>query len=74
MKGNALRRRDIIKKILDDEGFNFDYFLDALVLASIACGLKTKEEITRWHKLMALRQNAANFNLNPRLQLENLFV
>ena len=66
-------RRDLIKEILDPDDFSFPKFIDALMLALAA----EKESATRdllWHRVLALAERESNFTLNPRLQLENLFV
>ena len=66
-------RRDLIKDILEPDDFNFHKFIDALILALAG----EKEGETRnilWHRALALADQESNFSLNPRLQLENLFV
>jgi DNA polymerase III delta prime subunit len=67
-------RRDFIKKLLAPEDFDFPKFLDALIILILSQGFGGKEKINRWHKLLRLRHEIAYFNLNPRLQLENLFA
>jgi DNA polymerase III delta prime subunit len=66
------KRRDFVKKLLEDEGFNFGKLLDAMILHLAANG--QVKNAAQWHKFLALRQNAANFNLNPKLQLEALLT
>ncbi|OGY99386.1 MAG: hypothetical protein A2945_00830 [Candidatus Liptonbacteria bacterium RIFCSPLOWO2_01_FULL_52_25] len=79
------KRRDFVKKLLEDEGFNFGKLLDAMILyvaanrrpfdvaqGSFSLSNSEKEKIAQWHKFLALRQNVANYNLNPKLQLEAL--
>ena len=74
-----------MKKLLEDEGFNFGKLLDAMILyvaanrrpfdvaqGSFSLSNSEKEKIAQWHKFLALRQNVANYNLNPKLQLEAL--
>lgn len=66
------KRRDLVKKLLEDETFNFGKLLDAMILCLAVDG--PARNTVRWHKFLELRQNVANFNLNPKLQLENLFT
>jgi DNA polymerase III delta prime subunit len=68
------KRRDFIKKLLENEEFSVLEFIDALTICLANRGFKEKIDISRWHKTLALRQNQANFNLNPKLQMENLFI
>ena len=73
LKVQPAGRRDLIKEILEPDDFNFNKFLSALVL--VLAG--EKESRTRnilWHRALALVDRESNFTLNPRLQLENLFV
>jgi len=73
LKVQPAGRRDLIKEILEPEDFNFNKFVGALTLALAA----EKESMTRsilWHRVLALADRESNFSLNPRLQLENLFV
>jgi DNA polymerase-3 subunit delta' len=69
-------RREFIKKLIEPEDFNFNDFLDAVILrcATIWSHSKTNglEMAENWHKLLELRSRTANLPLNPRLQLENL--
>lgn len=64
-------RKDLVKKILEDEEFKLGPFLDLLILAVAQDG-RQKREPAFWHRLLEVRQNAVYFNLNPRLQLEYL--
>lgn len=66
------KRRDFIKGLLEDESFDFRTLLDAVILKISSDGAKNNYEF--WHKLVELRGEAAYFNLNPRLQMENLFI
>jgi len=66
-------RRDLIKEILEPDDFNFNKFIDALILA-LAAEKEGKTRNILWHRALALADRQANFSLNPRLQLENLFV
>ena len=73
LKIQPAARRDLIKEILEPDDFNFHKFIDALVLVLAA----EKESRTRdilWHRALALADRESSFPLNPRLQLENLFV
>ncbi len=72
LKLSEERRRDFIKKLLDDEEFDSAKFLDAMILILASDDLTEKNKIMRWHKFLALRHDVAYFNLNPKLQLENL--
>ena len=45
----------------------------ALILA-LAAEKEGKTRNILWHRALALADRQANFSLNPRLQLENLFV
>ena len=62
-------RRLFFKKLLDPQDFDFLAFLDALLL-----GLSSRKEADfhLWHKILELKREMTYFNLNPRLQLENL--
>lgn len=62
-------RRLFLKKLLDSQHFDFFAFLDALLL-----GLSSRKEADfhLWHKILELKREMSYFNLNPRLQLENL--
>ena len=76
------KRRDFVKKLLEDEKFNFGKLLDAMILSlaankrpfDAAQGSFSPGEKEQWHKFLELRQNAANYNLNPKLQLEALLA
>jgi DNA polymerase-3 subunit delta' len=73
LKAPAPARRDLIKEILAPDDFNFGALVDAIIL--VLAG--EKESATRnilWHRALTLADRTANFSLNPRLQLENLFV
>jgi DNA polymerase III subunit delta' len=85
LKSPATTRRDLIKKILEPEEFNFRKFLDAIILqlawreqagtttAKIgAAAAKTTAPL--WHKALALYDRETNFSLNPRLQIEALLA
>ncbi len=71
----AAKRREFIKKLLDSDDFNLSKFLDAAVTIFSSKSFNAdKKNAYFWHKLLKLRRDAANFNPNPRLQLENLFI
>jgi len=66
------KRRDFIKKLMERDDFNLTDVLDSLILILASRGIDNAAKIRQWHKFMRLRHEAAYFNLNPRLQLENL--
>ena len=68
-KVSSRERRLFLKKLLDPQHFDFFAFLDALLL-----GLSSRKEADfhLWHKILELKREMTYFNLNPRLQLENL--
>ncbi len=65
----AASRKDLIKKLIEPDDFSLRKFLEAItvVLAS-----KDPAPAALWHKALRLSENAGNFPLNPRLQLEAL--
>jgi replication-associated recombination protein RarA len=66
-------RRDLIKEILEPEDFDLPSFLAAMAL--VLAGEKPgKTRTILWHRVLALSDRAAHAALNPRLQLEGLFV
>ncbi len=73
LKIQPAARRDLIKEILEPDDFNFNKFIDALILA-LAAEKESKTRNILWHRALALANRESNFSLNPRLQLENLFV
>jgi DNA polymerase III subunit delta' len=73
LKSPAPTRRDLIKKILEPEDFNFRKFLDAILL-QLAWNSKIKTTAPLWHKATALYDRETNFSLNPRLQIEALLA
>ena len=74
LKSTSGERKEMLKKMMDDEAFDLGRLLDAMILAVAAEGFADAKRIARWHKFLALRQNVANYNLNPKLQMENLFT
>ena len=73
LKVQPAARRDFIKEILEPDEFNFHTFIDALILA-LAAEKESKTRNILWHRALALADRESNFSLNPRLQIENLFV
>jgi DNA polymerase III delta prime subunit len=73
LKVQPAARRDLIKEILEPDDFNFNKFIDALILA-LAGEKESKTRDILWHRALLLADRESNFSLNPRLQLENLFV
>lgn len=71
LKTPATTRRDLIKKIIEPEDFDFRKFLDAVIMV-LAWQKSSKTKATFWHKALGLYDRETNFSLNPRLQLENL--
>ena len=70
IKSEGTVRKDLIKKIIEPDGFDLARFLDVLLLA---IANEVKGQPIFWHQALELRRNADFFNLNPRLQLEGLF-
>ncbi len=68
----ADKRRELLKKLMDRDGFDFEKLLDSIILIS-SWDFFAKKKISFWHALMQLRHDAAYLNLNPRLQFESLF-
>jgi replication-associated recombination protein RarA len=73
LKVQLAGRRDLMKEIMEPDDFNFQKFIDALILV-LATEKESKTRNILWHRALALADREANFSLNPRLQLENLFV
>lgn len=73
LKVQPAGRRDLIKEILEPDNFSLHVFVDALILA-LAAEKEGKTRNILWHRALALADRESNFTLNPRLQLENLFV
>ncbi len=74
LKSSSEKRRDFLKKLMEDELFDLAKLLDAMILCISAEGLDEKKKLERWHKFLELRHEVAYFNLNPKLQLENLLT
>ena len=66
-------RRDFIKKLIEPDEFVLRNFLDAVIM-TLAWEKPSKTKAALWHKALALQQDATNFGLNPRLQLESLLM
>lgn len=66
-------RRDFIKELLAPDDFSLRKFLDAVIIV-LAWEKPSKTRTILWHKTLTLYGNIMNFSLNPRLQLENLFI
>lgn len=67
-KGNV--SRDLIKKMIEKEDFLIKEFLDFVIL-HLSFDRK-KISFPAWHAALRLRLDSEYYNLNPRLQLENL--
>ncbi|HEX4104252.1 MAG TPA: hypothetical protein VHZ04_02115, partial [Candidatus Paceibacterota bacterium] len=73
LKTPAVARRDYIKKLIEPDDFNLRTFLDAVII-TLAQEKPSKAKAALWHRTLALQENATNFGLNPRLQLEALLA
>jgi hypothetical protein len=71
LKTTSAGRRDFIKKVIEPDDFNLRNFLDAVII-TLAWEKPSKAKAAFWHKALRLYENANNFGLNPRLQLEAL--
>ena len=67
-------QREFIKKLVEADDFSLPKFMDALIILLSSRDFGAKENVARWHRFLELRREIAHFNLNPRLQLENLFT
>lgn len=74
LKTTPATRKDFIKKLIEPDEFSIRRFLEALVtvLAWDAMEKPSAANAAFWHKALRLSENAGNFTLNPRLQLEAL--
>lgn len=61
--------KPFLKAMLEDEEFNLNRFLDALILE---ISWEPKKNLDLWHKVLELRHTTEYFSLSPRIQLENL--
>lgn len=66
-------RKELIKKIIDPDDFVLRNFLEAVII-TLAWEKPSKAKADLWHRTLALYENASNFTLNPRLQLETLLM
>lgn len=71
IKTTVLNRKDFIKKLIEPDDFSLRRFLDALVIV-LAWETPSATKAVFWHKALRLSEDAGNFSLNPRLQLEAL--
>lgn len=71
LKTPPAARKEFIKKLIDPDDFSMREFLDAVVTA-LAWAEPSGAKAAQWHKALRLSENAGNFSLNPRLQLEAL--
>lgn len=69
------RRKAFLKSLIESENFDFVEFLDAIifVLANNLNLKKRDNDFDLWHQVLRLRRLSSYFNLNPRIQLQNLF-
>lgn len=69
LKTSLASRKDFLKELLEPEDFDILAFLDAVIF-----NLASDKEMdyNLWHKVLKLRQDFANFPLNPKLQFLNL--
>jgi DNA polymerase III delta prime subunit len=65
LKSDAGTRGALLKELVGDEHFDWDRFLEALLLITPV----KKENFNFWHAVLKLRREINYFNLNPRLQL-----
>lgn len=72
-KGSAIDKY-MVKEIIEVKDFNFLEFLDALIFVTATEVKKNTKKISFWHRLIYLRREAERFNLNSRIQLENLLL
>jgi DNA polymerase-3 subunit delta' len=71
LKTPATARKEFIKKLIEPDDFRMRRFLDALVTV-LAWQEPSAAKAAFWHKTLRLYENASDFTLNPRLQLEAL--
>ena len=67
-------RKELVKKLIAPLDFNLSRFLDVCIKVLAEEFQKGKENRAIWHKMLALRAEAARGSLNPRLQLLALFA
>jgi len=71
LKTSATGRKDFLKKLLEPDEFNLRIFLEAVIIV-LAWEKPTPAKAALWHKALRLYDNANNFGVNPRLQLDAL--
>ncbi len=71
LKSGFWERRNFLKPLLDNDNFNLDKFLEAMLMI-VSKSPSSEENRELWHKISALRRDATRYNVNPRLQLEAL--
>jgi DNA polymerase-3 subunit delta' len=72
LKCSGAKQRDMIKKLVADDAFVCEEFLDAMIDFLTQEYLASATPHPLWHRVLALRDAAQYFNVNPRLQLEAL--
>ncbi|GEM_PF-337716 len=72
LRSGFWERRTMIKALLEKDDFNLTGFLEVLLMHIAEIVRAEGKHFARWHKIIELRRQADYFNLNPRLQLENL--
>lgn len=69
VSGNESDRKNIYKTIMEEEHFDFDAFLEAIMMSARRKGIMKADF---WHRLFKLRELARRSPLNARLQLTAL--
>ncbi len=72
LKSAPAAGKEFIKKLIEPDDFTLRNFLDAVIITLAWEKPSSRTRALLWHKALALQQNATNFGLSPRLQLENL--
>jgi DNA polymerase III gamma/tau subunit len=67
-----IKRRESMKKLLESDDFDLSDALDSMIMILALQQPDNAAKIKRWHNFLRLRHEVAYFNLNPRLQLQNL--
>lgn len=70
--GAASNRSALLKDLIAEESFRFLPFLDECIAHELMQGALRLNRV-RWHRLLRIREAAASYNLNPRIQLEYIF-
>lgn len=71
LKGGPAKQKTIIKSCADDETFDLDKFLEALMIAA-AAERRSNPASGFWHAALGLRRENRRFALNAKLQLTAL--